>query len=146
MNKRRNRTMLLLISVAVGMTLSVGGGIYIFWKWKEPLRAKTTEARMLALMSVLDAERPQRLSPQSLRALLLKYNRLECLEDAWGTSFVIERSQNDRTPFYTIISLGRDRRRGECCKKWVENWDADAVLSHNGWLQVWYPEAVHARR
>jgi hypothetical protein len=39
---------------------------------------------------------------------------------------------------YRVISLGRDGRRGTCCKRWVHgDWDADAILSERSWLQVW---------
>ena len=43
---------------------------------------------------------------------------------------------------YRVISLGRDGRRGSCCQGRVADWDSDAVLLGDEWLQVWYPEAA----
>lgn len=140
-----NKPKILLLSGAIILTLILAWDFHVYWPLRDPLRAKTTEGRMRDLMSVLEAEQPQRLETESLRSILAKYNRAECLEDAWGTPFLIERSKADRQLRYTIISLGRDRRRGACCVKWVENWDDDAVLSGKDWLQVWYPEAVQAQ-
>jgi hypothetical protein len=144
MNKQKRLPVILLLSAF--LAILVGWCIHAYLDLRNPLRAKTTEARMLALMGVLEAEEPQKLDPETLRPLLEKYNRLECLEDAWGTPFVIERSQENQHSQYTIISLGRDGRRGTCCKKWVEDWDDDGVLSGKQWLQVWNPKAAQAAR
>jgi hypothetical protein len=90
-------------------------------------------------MDVLDAEEPQRVDPEALRQLLAKYHRLDWLEDGWGRPFLISRSQDRLHAKYTIISLGRDGRRGACCQRLVCSWDDDAVLAGKDWLQVWYP-------
>jgi len=96
---------------------------------------------MLELMGVLEAELPQHLDDESLRPLLAKYNRQECLRDGWRRRLLIERDQDPRHP-YTIISLGRYGRRGGCCRRWVYNWDDNAVLSGMEWRQVWQPNGA----
>jgi hypothetical protein len=95
----------------------------------------------LSNASLLEEERPQRIDAATLRPLLAKYNRSASSEDAWGRPFVLERMHEGQQG-YIIISLGRDGRRGDCCKKWTDNLDDDAVLSEDGWLQVWYPKPV----
>jgi hypothetical protein len=143
---KNQKTKMLVILLSSALVVLVGWCVHVYLDLRNPVRAKTTEARMLALMGVLEAEEPQKLDPETLRPLLEKYNRLECLEDAWGTPFVIERSQTNGHSQYTIISLGRDGRRGSCCKKWVGSWDDDGVLSGKEWLQVWNPKAAKAMR
>jgi hypothetical protein len=134
-----------LLGVALACLLAGAWAVRVWLGLKEPLRAKTTEARMLDLMGVLEAEEPQQLDPGSLRRILAKYNRLECALDAWGNPLIVEAVKNGWHPNYTVTSLGRDGRRGSCCQKFVESWDDDAVLSGKDWLQVWYPKAVRRR-
>ena len=116
--------------------------VYDYWKLREPLRAKTTETRMMQLMNVLDAEQPDHVDPESLKPLLAKYNRSECLTDAWGRAFLIERKGSEAGGRYEVTSLGRDGIRGSCCKSWTANWDDDAVLLGDQWLQVWHPKGL----
>jgi hypothetical protein len=113
--------------------------------YREPLRAKTTTARMVYLMGTLDSDEPAKVDTESIRFLLARENRLAWLKDAWGRPFVVERKEENGQPHFTVISLGRDGRRGSCCQKWVKNWDDDAVLSGKDWLQAWYPKAVQLR-
>ncbi len=110
-----------------------------YWRIREPLHAKVTVTRMCELMYVLEDEQPTRTDAKSIRRLLEKERRPELAEDDWGTGFVVERNSQGK---YVIISLGRDRRRGSCCTKWVSSWDEDAVLSGNEWLQVWNQHAA----
>lgn len=141
------KSRIVLICSIVALAFIIGEVVYIYLRVREPVKAMTTEARMRELMGVLEAEQPDGVDPESLRPLLAKYNRLECLEDAWGRAFVIERTaQSKKEQRYRIISLGRDGQRGKCCKKWVESWDEDAVLSGNEWLQVWYPKAARTKQ
>jgi hypothetical protein len=52
--------------------------INMYREIRDPLCAKTTEARMQALMGVLEAEQPRTFDEKSLRSLLAKYNRFTC--------------------------------------------------------------------
>jgi hypothetical protein len=135
----------LFLSAVIGLALITTFGKIAsdYWHLREPLGAKRTTARMTWLMGVLDVEQPRHLDPYSLRQILAKYNRLDCQKDAWGRPFLIEHHEQagDRVR-YVVVSLGRDGKRGGCCKKWVANWDDDAVLSGNEWLQVWYPKGA----
>lgn len=66
----------------------------------------------------------------------------EILTDAWGSPLVLEANL---TPGATkglhmkITSLGRDRRRGSCCRGELAkgSWDEDAVIEGTVWLQYW---------
>ena len=137
-----------IVLTLVTVILMFGGviwGTHVYWSYKEPLRAKTTTARMVYLIGVLDSDEPAKVDTESIRSLLARENRLAWLKDAWGRPFVVERKEENGQPHFTVISLGRDGRRGSGCQRWVENWDDDAVLSGKDWLQVWYPKAVQLR-
>ena len=136
---------IVLTPVAIILTLIVIWGGHIYWSLREPLRAKTTMTNMIFLMGILDSDQPEQVDTESIRSLLVRENRLAWLKDSWGRPFVIERKEENGQPHYTIISLGRDGRRGACCHKRVANWDDDAVLSGKEWLQVWYPKAAQAQ-
>lgn len=98
---------------------------------------------MKMLMGVLQSDRPASLDESTIRKLLVRNNRAECLEDAWGRRFLIEvNDSSGNDPDYTVISLARDGKRGACCIKWTSDWDADAVLQGEHWLQVWYPKGA----
>jgi hypothetical protein len=122
---------LLLVSVVF-----VRSGLQLLHK----LQAKKTITRMTMLMGVLETEKPAVTSISSLRPLAARYNRSECLEDAWGRPFVIERNERAQPgePSYTIISLGSDGARSGCCEGRVADLTLDAVLRGKEWLQVWY--------
>jgi hypothetical protein len=135
------KTTIKVLIAAIAVT-AVGLALRTYIKARDPLRAKKTETRMVELMGVLDTEQPMRFDDNSLRPILAKYNRLDCLRDGWERPFVIERKKEAGQIRYTIISLGRDGLRGACCRKWVADWDNDAVLAGKEWLQVWYPAAV----
>lgn len=137
-----NKKILTLFSVIVLLAV-LAWGVKSGVELQQKLRAKTTVTRMKMLMGVLQAERPVDVTGPSVRPLLEKYNRTECLEDAWGRPFVIEREASGAgAPVYRVLSYGRDGRRGPCCQHWVADWDSDAVLRGDEWLQVWYPEAA----
>jgi hypothetical protein len=115
---------------------------YRLWKLREPMCAKISETHMQELMNELKIYQPERPDGESFRRVLAKDGRLDSLKDGWSRSLVIERTVKGGRSHYTIISLGRDGRRGPCCKPFVHNWDDDAVLSGdvlsgNRWLQVW---------
>ena len=124
---------------ALALLAILAWGVRAGLRLRQELLAKTTVTRMRMLMGVLDTEKPAAVAgPSDLRPLLEKYNRTECLEDAWGKPFVIEKEGNG----YRVISLGRDGQRGSCCQGRVADWDSDAVLLGDEWLQVWYPKAA----
>jgi hypothetical protein len=131
--------------VLLGLALFLLGALLVVWiiqfalPTRQKLRAKVTTTRMRMLTGVLLAEQAERFDEATMRQMLRKYNRSECLKDGWGRLFLIERQNGpgDETR-YLIVSLGRDGRRGSCCEKWVhDDWDADAVLLGEEWLQVW---------
>lgn len=139
---RRPAWVVILALVAVTLVVWLA---WISSEIRNELRAKTTETRMLLLMRVLEAEKPTRLDADSLLPLLPKTYGSESLIDAWGHPLLIQSSSHDgRIKKYKIISVGRDGRRGGCCRKWVADWDDDAVLLGNEWLQVWHPKAARA--
>ena len=125
---------MLLGCIALALLAGLVKAVLEYWQMREPLRAKVTETRMRELMYILDSEQPLHTDPRSIRRLLESEKHPELAEDDWGTSFVIERNLQGK---YVIISLGRDRRRGSCCTRWVNNWDEDAVLSGDQWVQDW---------
>jgi hypothetical protein len=137
----RSKFKLFLIPSVLALSIVVGLSIifYDYWTVREPLHAKVTETRMRELMRILDNEQPLSVDSESLRKIVERNKHGDLLKDAWGSDLVIERDVHE-TGRYTIISLGRDRRRGICCRRWVSDWDDDAVLSGDEWLQVWKPE------
>lgn len=99
--------------------------------------AKTTVTRMRQLHGVLQAADQQDLSEGGIRSSLVEYGRLECAADAWGHAFKVERVSSEPLRF-RITSLGRDGVKGSCCRAVVgENWDEDAVMEGDKWLQIW---------
>jgi hypothetical protein len=127
-----------LIAAACGLALSA----VRLWKLREPMCAKITETHMKELMNELRLHEPEQPGGDSFRNTLAKDARLEVLKDGWGRQLVIERTVKDSRSHYTIISLGRDGRRGPCCTPRVYNWDDDAVLSGDAvsgdqWQQIW---------
>jgi hypothetical protein len=126
----RKKATITLVALLLLLSVGVVYGLHV----RNRLRAKTTETRMKMLMGVLDSEQPRRLDTASLKEVVARYNRSEVLTDGWGQDLVVEQDQGG----YRITSLGRDGRRGSCCTARVHGqWDEDAVLSGQSWLQVW---------
>jgi len=133
----RARWRLLLGAVAL---LAFGIGIISYvQETREHVRAKITTGRMLALYSELRAGEPERLDPESLYSFLDRVGRKEYARDGWGHPLTVERIKGeDGASHYRIVSLGRDGKTGSCCHRWTyDDWDADAVLLDDAWLQVW---------
>lgn len=130
---------LLATSLALGVTVIVAWLVEVALPTRQKLRAKVTTTRMRQLAGVLMAEEPEKLDQASLRPIARKYHRSECLIDGWGRPFLIQRQDDPGSGSrYLIISVGRDGKRGTCCRRWTQgDWDADAVLLGNSWLQVW---------
>jgi hypothetical protein len=139
--KSKIKSVFMYIVAALVVSLLTAAA-YNIWTLREPLCAKLTESRMKALMNVLDVYRPDKIDPESLRPLLAKHGGADLLKDGWSRPLVVERTVKDGRPLYTITSLGRDGRRGPCCKPVVFNWDDDAVLAGDKWLQVWSSRGV----
>jgi len=139
--KRKIRLFLLCATLALVLCALVLS-LYRLWKLREPMCAKISETHMQELMNELKIYQPERPDGESFRRILAKEGRLDSLKDGWSRPLVIERTIKDGRSHYTVISLGRDGRRGSCCKPFVHSWDDDAVLSGdelagNTWLQVW---------
>jgi len=139
--KKKIGLALLCATLALGLYALVLSA-YGLWKLREPMCAKISETHMQELMNELEIHEPERPDGESFRRILAKEGRLDSLQDGWSRPLVMERTVKDGRSHYTIISLGRDGRRGACCKPFVHSWDDNAVLSGdvvsgNTWLQVW---------
>jgi hypothetical protein len=135
--QRRNR---ILLAVGIALVLAVplawwASRVWKLWIFSKPT---TTIGCMPNVTSILLAERPRDFDPESLAPLFAKYDREDCVRDGWGRPFVIEVSgiRGSDTAF-RVISLGRDGKRGPCCKAFVDDWDDDAVLEGDVWVQRW---------
>lgn len=129
--------------IVVAVLLAILSGIAIVryvQAWQAEARAKTTVTRMRQFMAVLHSEKPDDVESSSLRPLLVKYNRQEVELDGWHNPLVIElqASPDDGSRHYRLTSLGKDGKRGGCCTRSVHgDWNADAVLLDDQWLQAW---------
>lgn len=105
---------------------------------RESVRAKRTSGDMRALSMILRAENPTALDTHSLQRMLSTQGYPDYTRDAWGHPLQIERATS-ATPSFVLRSLGRDGRRGDCCRRWLvdKDWDGDAVLKDDSWLQLW---------
>jgi hypothetical protein len=134
--RKRFGLLLLPFLIAIVVSIETAKIAHDYWKFREPLRTKETESKMRELMELLDAEGPVRVDPESIRSLLVRKKRLEWLTDGWGGTLLVQRNEREKGR-YVVTSLGRDGRRGSCCKRWVNDWNDDAVLSGDEWVQVW---------
>lgn len=91
---------------------------------------------MDSLMSALAVEQPYFVNTDVLRTVGDKHGFVRCHADAWGNPFEVEYAPGADPP-YRIISLGRDGKRGSCCRYLVEDVNEDAVRQGQEWLQVW---------
>lgn len=110
--------------------------LLVWWSLREGLQAKTTETRMREVVIMLQ-NHPGACDLPCLHDLARSYDRLESLRDAWGTELEIELAFEGIELRYRVRSLGKDRKRGYCCKRWVTSLEEDAVLENNTWLQAW---------
>lgn len=127
-------------SYYMALAVLLGGGILLvprILELRQELRAKSTLTCMRVVMGYLDAENPPDLKRSTLEAILRPYRHEHCVEDAWGHPLLFEREVTDGRPVFTIVSVGRDGARGPCCRSLVEDWNEDAVLREDRWLQVW---------
>jgi hypothetical protein len=131
-NYKRMIVMLLVLVAAASATISGYVG-WVLWRTSKPL---TTIARMGQLAPFLQDSEDH--SPEALGPLLARYNRSECLADAWGRPFIIEPVEVDSGErVFRITSLGSDGERGPCCRGLVTSFEEDAVLQGDVWLQIW---------
>lgn len=106
---------------------------------RDRTRAKRTAGDMRQLSVILRSENPPLLAPKDLQRLLAAKGYPDYSRDAWGRPIEVERIQRaSAAPSYVLRSLGKDGRRGKCCQRWLkEDWDSDAVLQDDTWLQIW---------
>jgi hypothetical protein len=105
------------------------------------VRAYKTITFMGQIANMLKIDKPTQVDHHYLEALLAKYNRGSYVRDGWGHDFEIQ-VRLDASGFYhySIRSFGRDGKRGPCCSGSIgHNWDGDAVLKDDRWLQIWHP-------
>ncbi len=102
----------------------------------DELRAKTTIGRMGHIILFLE-EQDGLCNSDCLRPILEKHDRLDLLTDRWGHPFQITWEGEPENPTYSVRSLGKDGKKGDCCVRWVDDFADDAVLRGHTWLQVW---------
>lgn len=101
-------------------------------------RAKISMIHMRRIESLLLLDRPRLVDEDYVRRLLAERGQAQYLLDGWGNPIQVELEIDDKDhPRYKLISLGRDGKRGSCCSRFVEDWDEDAILMSQDWLQVW---------
>jgi hypothetical protein len=137
------KLLLAVAAVLVAVLAPIGahylGGAIDLLRASKP---RTTVARMRDLMGVLLSHEPKDLTPAALASLLESVGRSECKTDGWGSAFLIERipSRNQEI-IYRITSLGKDLKRGGCCRRWTDSFEEDAVLESTpegmAWRQQW---------
>ena len=91
---------------------------------------------MRELQKLLRELLPDETSGEVLRQICSKAGAEWLAKDAWGRPFLVERSSAAENS-YRVTSLGRDGKRGDCCKRIVRDLDQDAVLEGDQWLQAW---------
>lgn len=103
-------------------------------------RAKETVTHMRRVVSLLQLERPAVVDVQYLRNMLAKHGVSPLyLLDGWNRPLVVEvLTDEDGVQIYRVISLGRNGRLDTCCRRFLkQDWDEDAVIENDTWLQVW---------
>jgi hypothetical protein len=110
--------------------------IFVFHIWRRGHYVTGTFTCMRRLMNALGSEPLAPANPETLEAATKSFGLDHCSEDAWGHSFEIEAAPGADPPF-RLRSLGRDGQRGPCCKVVTNDWDDDAVLEGEKWLQGW---------
>jgi hypothetical protein len=105
------------------------------------VRAYKTITFMGQIANILKIEKPTRVDHPDLLTLLTKYNRGNYIRDGWGHDFEIQVQFDAVGLFhYSIRSFGRDGKQGPCCSGSIGNdWDGDAMLTDDRWLQIWHP-------
>jgi hypothetical protein len=126
-----------LYSILVGAGLSIALVTRMLSPyWVRAWYVLPTMDCMTSLMSALAVEQPYFVNADVLRTVGDKHGFVRCHEDAWGHPFEVEYAPGVDPP-YRITSLGRDGKRGSCCRYLVEDVNEDAVRQGNEWLQVW---------
>lgn len=132
MNKPKVASLGLALFIVIGSLAAVP----LARVWRKGHYVIETSTCMRELMNALGADPAAAASPASLEAAARSFGVEHCLEDGWGRRFEIEAAPGSDPPFL-LRSLGRDGKRGECCRVVTENWDDDAVLEGDRWLQAW---------
>ena len=130
--KKKLRRALGILALLAFVTLAAF--LFLWWSYRDNLRAKTTVTRMRDLHWILQ-DYGQPCDLDCLRGLAEAWNRADSLTDAWGSDLIFE-AQSDPIS-YTLRSLGKDRKIGKCCIYRAQTFNDDAVLQDGVWLQVW---------
>jgi hypothetical protein len=117
----------------------IAAGIYLGNKILNKSRAKITMVHMRRIESLLLLSQPRFVDEAYVRHLLAGRGQERYLFDGWQHPIQVEvEVDREGQPYYRVVSLGRDGRRGACCRRFAGfDWDADAVLMNQEWLQVW---------
>ncbi len=128
-----------MLAVLVILVSSLGCAPLSDW-WNQ-VKAKKTAGNMVNLGIALEWGQPKTTEVAAISETLNRGNFSNIsLKDAWGNDLVIslEESQNDPTVrVYSIRSLGRNGKVGNCCQRSTRDWDDDALLVAGKWKQVW---------
>lgn len=113
--------------------------VHIWPQWcydYQRLKVKNTETNIVYLGKALLDEKPANIDVATLEGLLKKNGHSKSvLKDAWGSQLLVEINLRDDVNSYRVISFGRDKKRGSCCQKWVDDFDSDLVWEDGKWLQ-----------
>jgi hypothetical protein len=130
----------------VGCFVLVIGAVWLLSVTFEPyttiqrVHARTTQAYMVRIDSLLSEYQPRIDDAPSFRTFLRQHDAEKYFRDGWGRPFVIE-TRVDKTnglKRYRIISLGRSGRRSSCCKPDIgHHWDLNAVMDNTDIRQMW---------
>jgi hypothetical protein len=127
-----------VVMLIVGLTLVIFAS-YAAITVANRAKAKITMIHMRRLEALLLVARPAEISKAYLRGLLAPHGQEGYVLDGWGRPIEVSVEVDALSrSHYRLVSLGRDGRRGACCNRFVGfDWDADAVLEDQHWLQVW---------
>lgn len=101
-------------------------------------KADLTLARMRQLENLLLIEGSGDTHLHAIQVLSASHGCEFCWQDAWGNAIIVEKLDNKEKLQFRLVSLGRDGKLGNCCKRFIgSDWDADAVRQNEEWLQNW---------
>jgi hypothetical protein len=130
---------LTIIIVALALAVLAVGALSLGRDVINKARAKETVIHMRQVESLLLLDKPKFADGAYVSRLLAARGQDDYILDGWKHPIQVEVETDSRgQPRYRVISLGRDGRRGPCCQRFTGfDWDADAILVDQDWLQVW---------
>jgi len=107
--------------------------------FRNEMRAKVTVTRIRSLSAILLVEQPDHVDSAFVESILVRHDAVGYHLDGWGNPIQIEIAfLEDGERSFRITSYGRDGVASSCCRGGPgSDWDRDAVLEGDKWLQVW---------